>query len=88
MKTIVEIATNLSKYLLEDADAVTMRVADIVVGNPPAFIIADMNSSTAVVYEGITPPADWTGDKYTFDGANWAVNLNWVAPQEVPPALN
>jgi hypothetical protein len=80
MKTIVETATNLSKYLLADDVVVTLNADHIVVGEPPQFIVADLNSDTAGVYEGVTAPSDWVGNKYTFDGTDWTLNPNWVEP--------
>ena len=80
MKTIVENATSLSKYLLDDAEVVVLNDDSIVVGDPAKFIIADMNADTATVYEGVTAPADWTGNKYTFDGSKWTLNPDWVDP--------
>lgn len=80
MKTIVENATYLSKYLLNDAEIVVANDDSIVVGDPVEFIVADLNASTATVYEGVTAPADWTGNKYTFDGTEWTLNPEWVDP--------
>lgn len=80
MKTIVENTTNLSKYLFDDAEVVVLNEDNIVVGDPVKFIIGDLNASTATVYEGVTAPADWIGNKYTFDGADWALNPTWVDP--------
>lgn len=80
MKTIVENATSLSKYLLDDAEVVVLNEDNIVVGNPAEFIIADLNASTATVYENVTAPADWIGNKYTFDGTDWTLNPAWVDP--------
>jgi hypothetical protein len=80
MKTIVETATGLSKYLLEDTVAVTLNDDTIVVGEPPLFIIADLNADNAVVHEGVTAPEGWSGNKYTFDGSEWTINPDWVDP--------
>ena len=80
MKTIVEISTSLSKYLLDDAEVVVLNEDNIVVGDPAKFIIADLNASTATIYEGVTAPADWVGNKYTFDGTDWTLNPDWVEP--------
>lgn len=81
MKAIVENATGLSKYLLEDTTAVASSADNITVGNPAQFIIGDLNSSNATVYENVTDaPADWTGNKYTFDGASWVLNPDWIDP--------
>lgn len=80
MKTIVEIATKLSKYLLADDVVVILNTDTIIVGEPPQFIVADLNAGNAVVYEGVTAPADWIGNKYTFDGSVWTLNPDWVEP--------
>ena len=90
MKTIVENATSLSKYLRADTEVVVLSKDSIVVGDPAEFIIADLNASTATVYENVTAPADWVGNKYTFDGTDWALNPAWVdpaAPIEETPLL-
>ena len=80
MKTIVENTTILSKYLLDDAKVVVLNEDNIVVGDPAEFIIGDLNASTVTVYEGVTAPADWIGNKYTFDGTDWTLNPDWVNP--------
>jgi hypothetical protein len=80
VKTIVEISTNLSKYLLDDAEVVVLNDDNIVVGDPAKFIIGDLNASTATIYESVTAPADWVGNKYTFDGTDWTLNPDWVDP--------
>ena len=83
MKTIIETNTNLSKYLLADDVVVTLNANTIIVGEPPQFIVADLNAGNAVVYEGVTAPADWIGNKYTFDGSSWTLNPNWIEPPAV-----
>ena len=81
MKTIVETATGLSKYLLADDVTVVSNADHIVVGNPPQFIIGDLNSGTVTLTENVTnAPADWTGNKYFFDGTTWTLNPDWVDP--------
>ena len=81
MKTIVETATGLSKYLLDDSVTITDNSDHIVVGDPPKFIVADLNSSNATITENVTnAPSDWTGNKYTFDGTTWTQNPDWVDP--------
>jgi len=81
MKTIVETATGLSKYLLKDDVSVVANSDHIVVGNPAKFIVGDLNSSTTTITENVTnAPSDWTGNKYTFDGTTWTQNPNWVDP--------
>ena len=77
MKTIVETATGLSKYVFEDDASVTMNADNIVT---PSFIIGDLNTGNATMHEGVTPPEDWSGNKYTFDGTTWTANPDWVDP--------
>jgi hypothetical protein len=82
VKTIVETATNLSKYLLEDDVTVTFTSTEITVGDPAQFVVCDLNSDNATVVENVTnAPSDWTGNKYTFDGTTWTQNPNWVEPE-------
>ena len=50
MKTIVETSTNISKYLLEDSVSVVMSTDQIIVGDPPQFIIADMDNNNSTLY--------------------------------------
>lgn len=81
MKTIVETATGLSKYLLDDSVTITANSDHIVVGDPTKFIVADLNSSNATITENVTnAPGDWAGNKYTFDGTTWTQNPDWVDP--------
>ena len=81
MKTIVETATGLSKYLLEDSETIVSNSDNIVVGDPAKFIIGDLNSSNVTITENVTnAPDDWSGNKYTFDGTDWTLNPNWVDP--------
>ena len=80
MKTIVENATSLSKYLFDDTEVVVLNEDNIVVGDPPKFIIGDLNGSTVTVYENVNAPDDWTGNKYTFDGTDWTLNPDWADP--------
>ena len=79
MKTIVENNTNLSKFIFEDD-------AEIIIGSDyittPNFRVLDLNSSNTTMYENVTPPNDWYGNKYTFDGTTWAANPDWVDPTE------
>lgn len=81
MKTIVETSTKLSKYLLADDVTITATADNITVGDPPQFIIADLNSSNATITENVTnAPSDWVGNKYKLDGSTWSANPDWVDP--------
>ena len=82
MKTIVETATKLSKFLLAEDVAITATADNITVGDPAQFIIGDLNSTTVTITEGITnAPEDWTGNKYKLDGTTWSANPDWVDPE-------
>lgn len=84
MKTIVDNATNTSRYLLADDKPVNVTAAYIEVGDPANldFIIGDLNSSNATVIESVTEPDDWFGCKYTCasDGT-WTAVEGWVDPR-------
>ena len=84
MKTIVDTATNTSRYLFADDKAVDMGADVITVGDPsaPDFIIGDLNSGNATLIEGIVEPDDWYGCKYSHDGSAWALVPGWVDPRE------
>jgi hypothetical protein len=82
MKTIVETATKLSKYLLADDVEITATADNITVGDPAQFIIGDLNSGNATITENVTnAPSDWTGNKYKLDGTTWSANPDWVDPE-------
>ena len=82
MKTIVDTATKLSKYLLADDVTVTATADNITVGDPAQFIIGDLNSGNATITENVTnAPSDWTGNKYKLDGTTWSANPDWVDPE-------
>lgn len=78
MKTITK--NDLSLYLFEDDKALTITAEDIAVGNPVEFTIADCNSLNTELHADVTPPEDWTGGKYHFDGTTWTLNPDWVDP--------
>jgi hypothetical protein len=84
MKTIVDNATNTSRYLLADDKPVNVTATTIEVGDPANldFIIGDLNSSNATVIESVTEPDDWFGCKYTCaaDGT-WTAVEGWVDPR-------
>ena len=83
MKTIVDNATNTSKYLVADDYGINVTADNIEMGDPSSldFIIGDLNSSNATVIEGVSTPDDWYGCKYTHDGTAWAEVEGWVDPR-------
>ena len=78
MKTLVK--ENTSLYIFLDNETVDLQEERVIVGDPPKFIIADCNSSNTELHAGVTPPEDWTGGKYFFDGTTWTLNPDWVDP--------
>jgi hypothetical protein len=81
MKTIIETATNVSKYIFAD-DAVISMGADAI--TCPDFVIGDMHSGNAQVVTNVTPPEDWSGCKYLLIDGTWSVNPNWSEPEDLP----
>lgn len=86
MKTLTK--ENLSFYICEDDVSVVMTSTEITIGDPEVLIFGESSSEDTVLYEGVTPPADWLCGNYTYDGTTWALNPDWVVPPEpeVPEA--
>lgn len=78
MKTLVKDTKSI--YIFDDAEVLDITADNIQVGEPARFIIGDCNSSNITLYTDVTPPADWTGHKYFFDGTTWTENPDWVDP--------
>ena len=79
MQTITFNDSTKSAYIFEDGDTLTVTAENITC---PAFTIGDLNSSNSTIHTGVTPPADWQGGKYLFDGTSWTVNGDWDDPRE------
>jgi len=80
MQTITFKDSNISAYIHADNPTIIVTAETITCSN---FIIGDMNSSNALVYTGVTPPGDWIGGKYLFDGTTWSANPKYVEPAEI-----
>ena len=95
MKTIVDNGNNQSIYLLEDDEVLNVKATKIEIGDPIEINIFDYNSTNTTVHENVTPPADWNGRKYIFDGTDWSLNEDYEEPRseelgnlyawEIPP---
>jgi len=87
MKTIIETATSLSKFVFADDTPVDITSKLINVGETDSLelIIACMDSSNATLVEGVAPPADWFGDKYKYINSTWSINPDYIEP---PADLN
>ena len=68
---------NLSAYIFEDGDTITSESDRVTC---PDLVILDLDSSTSTIHTGVTPPEDWVGWKYFFDGTTWTVNELWEEP--------
>jgi len=66
--------SNVSVSIFEDDVVLDIQHDRIIC---PNFVIGDLNSSNSTHHTGITPPEDWDGNKYLFDGTTWTENPNW-----------
>lgn len=80
MKTIVKKENNISLYLFEDSVFLDITAKETVVGDPPTFVIGDCTIESATLFEGVTAPENWAGEKYFYDGNKWTLNPDWVDP--------
>ena len=83
MKTLTFNDTNNSPYIFADDKSVVLESNRIIVGDAadPDYYIGDMNSSNATLHTGVTPPDDWQGNRYTYNGSAWAAISGWVDPK-------
>tara|TARA_R110002096_G_scaffold291497_1_gene485708 strand:+ start:484 stop:738 length:255 start_codon:yes stop_codon:yes gene_type:complete len=80
MKTITFNSNNVSAYTFDDALDLVATTENIACSH---FIIGDLNSTNATIHTSVTPPADWMGGRYTFDGNTWTAVEGWVDPSEM-----
>jgi len=78
MKTLVK--NGLSIYLFDDDAHLEPTNECFYVGLPLEFVIGDCSAQDTDVFLGVSAPADWTGGKYRYDGADWTLNPDWVEP--------
>ena len=82
MKTLTENTKSL--YIFEDDKHLDLAGSDIIVGSPVEFIVANLGAGASTLHTNVTPPPDWAGGKYFFDGTTWTLNPDWVDVDEVP----
>lgn len=75
MQTITQ--NGLSLYIFHDDVTLIVTAENIIT---PDFTIGNLNSANSFVFKNVTPPSDWSGGRYLFDGTAWAKNPDWVAP--------
>lgn len=84
MKIITRTSSNMSLYVLSEDETLTWDDRGMVIGSPEWLIVSDCPADSVTVFDNITPPDDWRGGKYLFDGKAWKVNPDWVEPQPTP----
>jgi hypothetical protein len=82
MQTITK--DNSSCYLYDDTEIIIIQEDLTIVGNPETLIISDININNGKLYQNVTPPADWEGNKYMFDGTTWSISPSYVPPPVQP----
>ena len=80
-QTITLKSNNVSVYVFEDSETVTMGSDQITVGDPVDRTLGDLNSSNAQLHAGVTAPDNWAGWKHTYDGSSWGDVSGWVDPR-------
>lgn len=75
MKTLVFNDSNVSAYVFEDNDTVTVTATETTASD---IVIYDMNSGNSTLHTNVTPPDDWLGGRYTFDGTTWTQVTGWT----------
>ena len=74
MKTLIDIDTNASLCIYDDATEVVIQADQILVGNPVQTYILDRFQSNTALIENVTPPEDWVGGKYLYNAGAWTLN--------------
>lgn len=73
MKTLVK--NGVSLMVLEDDTP--LRIGEYVeIGNPVKVKINNKDNSI-ILYENVTPPTNYSGKRFCFDGVSWSFNFNW-----------
>ena len=90
MQTIVRKDTNVSLYYLEDSKTVSIGSDSTTIsdGGTPELIIADCNSSNAVLHQSVDTKSDWWGWKYKHDGSSWSANADYKGSNNLTSDIN
>jgi len=81
MKTIIQNDSNISIYLFEDTESVSMQDNSVEVGDPVRMVIADCNNQNCTLVENVDNPDEWTGHKYLYVDGNWNLNPEYTEPE-------
>lgn len=83
---------NISLYLFEDDEKVTIRDDMTFIGedDAPSLMILDCTTADAVLYEGVSKPDDYKGWKYRYTPDNgWIEYEGWAQIEKnMQEALN
>ena len=90
MQTIVRKDTNVSLYYLVDSKTVNIDSYQTTIsdGGTPELIIADCNSSNAVLHQSVDTKSDWWGWKYKHDGSSWSANADYKGSNNLTSDIN
>ena len=80
MKIIVRNIDNAAIYCLADDEIVSLNKEQMIIGNPPKFLVNDCNNENVTIYDGITAPDDWRGEKYLYVDGEWLLNPDYIEP--------
>jgi hypothetical protein len=78
MKTIVEKDTNLSKFIVENDIEIILTENSIEL---PGMVVYGLNASNVDIFENVTQPLDWVGNKYKYLNSEWVLNPDWIDPE-------
>jgi hypothetical protein len=90
MQTIVRKDTNVSLYYLVDSKTVNIDSDQTTIsdGGTPELIIADCDSSNAVLHQSVDTKSDWWGWKYKHDGSSWSANTDFKGVNYLSSDIN
>jgi hypothetical protein len=90
MQTIVRKDTNVSLYYLVDSKTVNIDSDQTTIsdGGTPELIIADCDSSNAVLHQSVDTKSDWWGWKYKHDGSSWSANSDYKGSNNLTSDIN
>jgi hypothetical protein len=77
MKTLVK--NNVSFMLIEDDEIVVVGEKHVEIGFPVRITI-DNSEGLIKLYKNVTPPDNYVGKRFCFDGSEWTINYDWRNP--------
>lgn len=73
MKTLVK--NNISLMVIPDE--MPLKTGEYILIGDPVRIKVDNLDGLIIVYENVTPPANYEPKRYYFNGTEWTYNDNW-----------